>query len=836
MDDVPPYYGNRLTHAACLEKLCLGAMMRGDAERAFRCIDRRCRIAPAPAAYHFLLRAEALEARSERAAALESLQVAIELAPFDIQANRRMLAWGQGPQRLRAAQILCERDDDRAALIEAAKVLKRGGRQAVGSIRVFDAYIRGWAAWNGLQAPELVLLGDDFEDRVRLTADPHRILKKSGFKNGAAFEWPRDPNKKPRRAELRCAAEILQAERISSKIGHRGLEPPLKPAATGGKPGLTVVVPIYRDFEATRTCLESVRREIANLADCKLILVNDASPETKIAPYLKKFAKSLKALLLTNPHNLGFVGSVNRALGFIDEGDIVLLNADTILPGTALRRLQKTAHRDSRIGTITPLSNNGEFTSFPVALRANPLPTMKELAALDRSAAKINKGAVVDIPSGIGFCLFISARCFKAVGGLSDSFQGGYLEDVDFCLRAREKGFRNICDPAVFVAHAGSRSFLADKHNLVVHNLPIIEERFPYDHIETQAFIRHDPLLPARASLEKVMSAKAKFDLLIVTGEGIAKAIAEERARGLSQKGLHVWLAVVADETIGFVNAAAAMPRSLRFRWDDEAARKDLRSYLQGLRFSRIELTDPARLPDGLLPMFLKPGRSLDLVLADGTWMLGLEKAAAGAKGNASQSSASVSAVLSKASRIVAPDKDAQCFAQHLLPERNDIIIVESAPAKPRQQRRAAPPSKSGNPICGIISYGRASDDFRLILELAAQMRKRTKAIDFVILGETFDDLALLAQDNVFITAAFETGQFASLVKLYRIDKLFAATRRPLFGHPLTREAHRAGLPLCYFDWSFGERPPARHDLALSPELDAKAIAPLLAAWMSWRQ
>ena len=37
------------------------------------------------------------------------------------------------------------------------------------------------------------------------------------------------------------------------------------------------------------------------------------------------------------------------------------------------------------------------------------------------------------------------------------------MEDVELCLRARARGFRTICDNSIFVGHAGSRSFGAEK-------------------------------------------------------------------------------------------------------------------------------------------------------------------------------------------------------------------------------------------------------------------------------------------------------------------------------------------------------------------------------------
>ena len=160
-------------------------------------------------------------------------------------------------------------------------------------------------------------------------------------------------------------------------------------------------------------------------------------------------------------------------LSVIEQGDVILLNSDTIVPPGFIDRLAAAAHSSADIGTVTPLSNNGEFTSFPIPNISNPLPSRKEIIRIDRIAAKANSDRIVDIPSGIGFCLYVTRACLDSVGPLSEDFGPGYLEDADFCLRAREHGFRNVCAPSVYVGHAGSKSFGKEKRSLVVRNLGV---------------------------------------------------------------------------------------------------------------------------------------------------------------------------------------------------------------------------------------------------------------------------------------------------------------------------------------------------------------------------
>ena len=179
--------------------------------------------------------------------------------------------------------------------------------------------------------------------------------------------------------------------------------------------------------------------------------IDDASPEPELRRYLSELAAAGTIDLLVNETNLGFVGAINRALENVLVGDVVLLNSDTIVPPDFVERLANVARSAPDIGTVTPLSNNGDIFSFPIPNDLNPMQSYERILEIDRIASIANAGDVTDVPSGIGFCLYVTRDCLEAIGGLSENFERGYLEDVDLCLRARGKGFRNVCAPSVYV-------------------------------------------------------------------------------------------------------------------------------------------------------------------------------------------------------------------------------------------------------------------------------------------------------------------------------------------------------------------------------------------------
>src|SRR5579872_3510203 len=93
-------------HFSALEALSLQSLSAGDFAQAFKFADRRCRILPPADAHHFTLRAEISRGMGHDEAALADIARALELAPDDLLANRRMLAWGHGRAQHDAARRL----------------------------------------------------------------------------------------------------------------------------------------------------------------------------------------------------------------------------------------------------------------------------------------------------------------------------------------------------------------------------------------------------------------------------------------------------------------------------------------------------------------------------------------------------------------------------------------------------------------------------------------------------------------------------------------------------------------------------------------------------------
>ncbi|MBI3423623.1 MAG: glycosyltransferase [Acidobacteria bacterium] len=267
-------------------------------------------------------------------------------------------------------------------------------------------------------------------------------------------------------------------------------------------PKIDVIVPVYRGVEETLDCLASVLRSRPAVG-YELIVIDDAGPEPELRKYLAALAAQGLLTLLHNAENLGFVKTVNRGMRLHPERDVVLLNSDTQVTGDWLDRLTRAAVSAPEIGTVTPLSNNATICSYPAAFEVNELPVDANLAKLDQLCAQINPGKVVEVPTAVGFCMYIRRACLNQVGYFDEqNFGRGYGEENDFCMRALAHGWRHVLTTDTFVYHAGNISFGAEHSPAKQKAAAILNKLHPTYSRRVQQHVADNPAKPARRRLD----------------------------------------------------------------------------------------------------------------------------------------------------------------------------------------------------------------------------------------------------------------------------------------------------------------------------------------------
>lgn len=250
------------------------------------------------------------------------------------------------------------------------------------------------------------------------------------------------------------------------------------PVGVAMETDVSIIVPVYNALEDTETCIENLLAHTTLPA--RLILINDASTDVRIAPLLARYDDHPRVTVLTNQTNLGFTATVNRGIEAAGRDNVILLNSDARVTPQWLEGLRAAAGMDPKIGTVTPFSDRAGAFSAPMIGNENRLPFGVDEAAFSVAVRRYSLRLYPEVPTGNGFCLYVRRACIVDVGVFDvAAFPRGYGEENDFCMRARAAGWRNVIDDATYVFHERAKSFGEEKTELMVQGRAVVNTRFP---------------------------------------------------------------------------------------------------------------------------------------------------------------------------------------------------------------------------------------------------------------------------------------------------------------------------------------------------------------------
>jgi GT2 family glycosyltransferase len=259
-----------------------------------------------------------------------------------------------------------------------------------------------------------------------------------------------------------------------------------------------LAVLVYNGREFVPRCLESAAAlQGDGEHEVDVLVLDDCSPEPGWSEDLAELCGKLRIGYYRSPRNLGIPRNMNLGLLRGDSGGydyVAILNSDLILPANFVPVMVGNAEYNDNLGTITAWSNNASIFSLPNADAERYLASQEWTNWVSAALSREFGPQGVEIPVGVGYCLFVPTPVIRQVGLFDPVFGRGYCEEVDFCLRCRSVGLRNILAPNVFVYHKGNAStrgagLLAEGESTVEVHERIVDWRFPLYRSQVNAYL-----------------------------------------------------------------------------------------------------------------------------------------------------------------------------------------------------------------------------------------------------------------------------------------------------------------------------------------------------------
>lgn len=219
---------------------------------------------------------------------------------------------------------------------------------------------------------------------------------------------------------------------------------------------LSILVVNWNSLALTSAALESVIERIKDVNYEIIIVDNGSSVDASVSELPLRFPS---ASFIVNESNLGFSRANNQALLLAHGKYVLLLNSDTIQIENALGNSVRYMDEHPAVGALGIRHLNRDLTVQPSAF---PFPdvskqTLNLLGLAKVSPQTFDGSTERDSDWVCGSFLMIRRECLNEVGNLDERFFI-YDEDIDWCCRAKESGWKIRFWPGACMIHLGAAS------------------------------------------------------------------------------------------------------------------------------------------------------------------------------------------------------------------------------------------------------------------------------------------------------------------------------------------------------------------------------------------
>jgi GT2 family glycosyltransferase len=275
------------------------------------------------------------------------------------------------------------------------------------------------------------------------------------------------------------------AEVVKDALDRRGIAATAEPGAAGRSsvtvrhhitraPPVAIVVPFRDRVDLLRRCVESVRAR-SSYDRFELVLVDNQSTDAATLEYCATLERHGQARVVRYPHAFNFAAINNFGVQHTDAEQVILLNNDTeVITPDWIEALLEHAQRPE-VGMVGArlLYPDGTLQHAGVVvglggLAGHPFDGTDAdgAAAADACGHGGEVMTVRNVSAVTAACAMIRRPLYLEVGGMDEHAFPVAYNDVDLCLRLRDRGLQIVYTPLCTLIHHTSATRDAARHHV----------------------------------------------------------------------------------------------------------------------------------------------------------------------------------------------------------------------------------------------------------------------------------------------------------------------------------------------------------------------------------
>jgi GT2 family glycosyltransferase len=302
----------------------------------------------------------------------------------------------------------------------------------------------------------------DFEFMLRISETDTRI----GHVPKILYHWRRIPGSIAETAQAKPAAAVLQERAVNAQLQRLGLPAEARtgsaphrlkiiPKPRSSFPKVSIIIPTKDSPKLLARCLKSVFETTA-YPNYEVILVDNDTGDTQALEVMRQYP--LTRIYLPNPFN--FSRANNLAATHANGEYLAFLNNDTEIVSREWldHLLYYTEQRD--IGAVGALllhdDGSVQHAGVILGMRGTADHSMRGFRAKSDGYAG-SLSCAREVSAVTAACMAVRKSTFFDIGEFSEHFFTIY-QDLDLCLRLRDRGLRIIWTPQAVLLHHESVS------------------------------------------------------------------------------------------------------------------------------------------------------------------------------------------------------------------------------------------------------------------------------------------------------------------------------------------------------------------------------------------